>query len=348
MTNIGNGQVSDRQQLQVPNNRLAHIVSFFAAEIDDRTAVEAALAKVHLSHDDIACADQRIPRDAEVKFIQIACDILNDNNFAIRAGLGFRNISTITSYIAKHSGNLREAIEYSSKFYPLVDPASSYALKTSSNAASFEVTHTDTQISQGQSQREYIVFAALSLMRKVTNTDFMPLEIRFQHNRHEGTGDIQRLVGCPVYFGAETNEIILALSTLELPIPTYDRTLQALLINHAEHLHKTQPQPKPVLRSRIEKLLLDNQPGRMPTAKEAAASLGMSRRSFARKLKEAGVSFREISDAVREDLAKTYLNGGIPISEIAFLLDYSDHAGFSTAFKRWTGKTPKSYRLEKE
>jgi AraC-like DNA-binding protein len=44
-------------------------------------------------------------------------------------------------------------------------------------------------------------------------------------------------------------------------------------------------------------------------------------------------------------LATTYLaRSEAPISEIAFLLDYADQATFTTAFKRWTGTTPRAFR----
>jgi AraC-like DNA-binding protein len=48
---------------------------------------------------------------------------------------------------------------------------------------------------------------------------------------------------------------------------------------------------------------------------------------------------------LKKDLAEKYMKQiDLKISDVAFLLGYSDHSAFSTAFKRWTGKTPREAR----
>ncbi|MEP5090288.1 MAG: AraC family transcriptional regulator, partial [Paracoccaceae bacterium] len=100
------------------------------------------------------------------------------------------------------------------------------------------------------------------------------------------------------------------------------------------------------LRGKIEGVVLSGLPGRIVSAEEVASSLGLSRRSLARRLNEEGLSFREIVDHIRCDLAQTYLKGGFTIGEIAFYLDYAGQAAFATAFKRWTGTTPRAFQLQ--
>jgi AraC-like DNA-binding protein len=60
----------------------------------------------------------------------------------------------------------------------------------------------------------------------------------------------------------------------------------------------------------------------------------------------AGTSFQKLFDRTRQELALQHLkNPTAPINDIAFLLGFSDPSAFNRAFKRWTGKTPRSYRL---
>jgi AraC-like DNA-binding protein len=48
---------------------------------------------------------------------------------------------------------------------------------------------------------------------------------------------------------------------------------------------------------------------------------------------------------LRVDLAKRQLrDGGLAISQIAWLLGYREVSAFTHAFKRWTGKTPREVR----
>ena len=72
-----------------------------------------------------------------------------------------------------------------------------------------------------------------------------------------------------------------------------------------------------------------------------AADLGTSERTLSRRLAEQGISFDQLIDDIRKDLAMRYLDEGkVKLQELAFLLGFSMHASFTSAFKRWTGKTP--------
>jgi AraC-like DNA-binding protein len=73
----------------------------------------------------------------------------------------------------------------------------------------------------------------------------------------------------------------------------------------------------------------------------------LSVRSLQRKLQQGGTSFRKLLDRTREDLARQYIcDNGVDLTEIAFLLGFSEHSAFSRAFKRWTGRTPSDMRRE--
>ncbi len=188
------------------------------------------------------------------------------------------------------------------------------------------------------------VRAGLSMMRTITDTNFRPIEIRFDHEAKASTKEILRLAEFPVVFGAEKMEIVLSLSSLDLPVPTYDVNPRRHLTELGDRLLQDQPNPNPSLRAKIEGLLASSLPGRLVPADEVASNLGMSRRTFARRLKDDGLSFRGIVDDLRSDLAKTYLKGGFSISEISFYLDYTDQAAFSTGFKRRAGSSPSDFK----
>ena len=81
------------------------------------------------------------------------------------------------------------------------------------------------------------------------------------------------------------------------------------------------------------------------TIKKVAADLGSSDRTLGRRLAEQGISFDELIDDIRKDLAMRYLDEGqVKLQELAFLLGFSTHASFTSAFKRWTGKTSSETR----
>jgi AraC-like DNA-binding protein len=79
--------------------------------------------------------------------------------------------------------------------------------------------------------------------------------------------------------------------------------------------------------------------------REVAPKLGLSQRTLSRRLAAEGLTFAQVRQTLRADLADRHLaDKDLSISKIAWLLGYQDVSGFSNAFKRWTGKAPRAMR----
>ncbi len=284
----------------------------------------------------------------EALFVRYACDALRDITFAARAGLGVTSASTLTAYISKYSRDLKQVIENTSRFHDIIDPALAFSLRVSGNFASFEADWKDASFARYHRRTEFLMFAALARMRNLTRIDFHPIEMRFQHEVGDQEKAFHKLAGFPVVFGAENLEIILSLSALDLPVPTYDPSLRGHLIEYGEHMLAERRSPQQQTRARVEGLITRSLPGKVIQADEAAASLGMSARTFARRLHSEGTSYREIVDDLRSDLAQTFITNGMSLTEISYSLGYADQAAFSTAFKRWTGQAPSAFKTRVE
>jgi AraC-like DNA-binding protein len=76
-----------------------------------------------------------------------------------------------------------------------------------------------------------------------------------------------------------------------------------------------------------------------------AKRLGSTPRTLQRQLKERQLDYKKLLDDIRRRLAINYLwDGTHTVTDIAFLLGYSETSAFNRAFKRWTGMTPRAYR----
>lgn len=81
------------------------------------------------------------------------------------------------------------------------------------------------------------------------------------------------------------------------------------------------------------------------TIDRVASELGMSRQTLYRRLKGEGVTFEDILEAKRRQLAIRYLQfDRVSVKAAAYKLGFSDPAAFSRAFKRWTGASPSKLR----
>lgn len=329
----------------ISNQRVAHIAAELERQSGDQSAVDRALQAAGLSRNDLNRENATVTSQDEARLLQAAVEIVADTSFATKAGLHFIKNTAVTVYVAKYSEDLRSAIENARKYSVIVDTNLNYFLRTSSNSVSFVIAFSDPFLRQDPRLMEFLTFSILSVMRYVTGREFYPLEIRFNHSAPKEHEVIQRLAGCPVMFDAEETEILLAPSTLNLSIPTYDPSLLRYLEGYGNSLLSKINKPVPDLRAQVEDLLVSNLPGRLLPAGEVASSLGMGRRTLARKLARKGISFSSIADDLRCKLANSYLiQSETPIAEIAFLLDFSDQASFTSAFKRWTKETPKVFR----
>lgn len=328
--------------MDVDAERLSYLIRCLEDHVRDPDVIDKTLGKCGLSRQDAAPFAKTIGYEQEALFVRAACDATGDMTFGAAEGLGFGQhaFNSLTGYIGKHSRNLRAAIESTSRFHDIIDPALAFALRVSGNSASFEVTWKDPRFAKYHRHSEFLIFGALSRFRTFTQVEFLPVELRLDHDVGPLAPAYRTLAGFPVVFGAERIEIILSLPSLDLPIPTYDLRLREHLTNYGDRLLRDLPAKKPELRSRIEGLITAALPTRMPSAEDIAASLGMSPRTFARRLSEDGTSYREVVDDLRCDLAKTFLKDGMSLSEIAFSLGYKDQSAFSVAFKRWTGVAP--------
>lgn len=69
-------------------------------------------------------------------------------------------------------------------------------------------------------------------------------------------------------------------------------------------------------------------------------------RSLQRRLAAVGTSYQDVMDSTPPEAAGRYFSERtISISEIGYLLGYSEPTVFHRAFKRWYGRTGYEYRL---
>lgn len=76
-----------------------------------------------------------------------------------------------------------------------------------------------------------------------------------------------------------------------------------------------------------------------------AALAGLGVRNFQRRLREAGLSYRQAVELARRRRAEALLaETDLSVTEIALALGYADHAGFTRAFTRVAGMPPSAFR----
>ena len=142
---------------------------------------------------------------------------------------------------------------------------------------------------------------------------------------------------------------MLSSGQLDLPVRGADPHLLALVTGHAEAaLAKAGQRAARRPAGRVERVVLEALPRGTPTLGAVAEALGIGERTLARRLAGEGASFRRIVDELRRDMATGYLaDPELSLAQIAYLLGYAEQSAFTSAFRRWTGRSPRRFRVGK-
>ena len=189
---------------------------------------------------------------------------------------------------------------------------------------------------------------ALSILVDMCRTNFgarlAPLRVSLRRPEPADTGPYTAFFGGEVRFGQAEDSFLLDMATADTPLPTANTALAAtfdgILAGQLNELVADD------LVTRCRAWLLHHLTSGEPSEAEMADAMGLSRRSMQRRLNEQGWSYKRVVDDTRAELARRYMGDrSKSLTEIAFLLGFSEQSAFSRAFRRWTGLAPRAFRL---
>ncbi len=182
---------------------------------------------------------------------------------------------------------------------------------------------------------ENVLASWLLYARWIADTSGSPQEVWFEHAQPEGTdiAEYEQLFGCPVRFEQPFSALLVPLQLLSYPLRQADANLLRTLEEHAlalmAELDDDEPLPLRV-KNALRLLLKDG----LPRKERVAERFEMTVRTLQRHLQQAGTSYQQILDELRQELAEHYLvHSDLPIQDIAQYLASPSRAR-STAASR--------------
>ena len=190
-------------------------------------------------------------------------------------------------------------------------------------------------------QIEFWITALIRTCRQLSGFRVVPERVRLVHHRTTGT-ELTEIFGDNIEFGAPVDDVVFPASIRNARIVSADPYLNNLLVSYCEEALGHRKRRPGSFQSTVENTIAPLLPHGKATAADVARQLGLSQRTFARRLSTEGVTFSALLENLRSDLASRYLvEGDMGVSEVAWLLGYREVGSFSHAFRRWTGKTPR-------
>ncbi len=300
------------------------------------------LSKAGLTVEQIENRSTRLKVKSQIKFLQLAAEILQDDflGFHLARDFDLRAIGLLY-YVLASSKELADALRRVERYSEIVNEGISLRIHTGRETAII-FSYVGVERHSDRHQIEFWLTSFVRLCRQLTGRRLEPSRVRFMHRGGKTPPDLRSFLGCEVEFGSNVDELVFPRTVKVMPIVSADPYLNEILIENCEEALARRELGRDSLRPRLENAIAPLLPHGKAQVDEIARELGMSRRTLARRLSSEGLTFSGVLDELRANLAKRYLGDkGLVISEIAWLLGYSEVSAFSHAFKRWTGKTPK-------
>ncbi len=155
---------------------------------------------------------------------------------------------------------------------------------------------------------------------------------------------LERHFGCRVRFNSDRNALVFRSSDLDHPFVTHNEELVAMLGTQLDSELKAQNASVNV-GQQVKDALRRSLAGKRPTLRDVAQELGLSARTLQRRLTDAGITFQQLVEETRRELARHYLKQrSVELNEVAFLLGFEDANSFFRAFQAWEGTSPTEWR----
>jgi AraC-like DNA-binding protein len=183
----------------------------------------------------------------------------------------------------------------------------------------------------------------LSIARRGTGRSIHPKRVEFQ--RPEANRAMyEKHFQCPIKFRAASNVLFFNKSDMDAAFLTYNADLLAVVAPQLEAELKQQLMEKN-FREQVKGTLKRLLAGERPAIEHVARELRLSKRTLQRRLTEDGITFQQLREEARRELARHYLlHSSLELNETAYLLGYEDANSFFRAFHEWEGTSPGQWR----
>ena len=187
--------------------------------------------------------------------------------------------------------------------------------------------------------------ALLRFSRVIAGNGFNPALICLKQSEPADTGYYYELFRCPIQFNAKETSFVIHLEEVDRRLTGSNEQLAKLnehiVVRYLAHSEKQD------IVNRVKAAIIDGLANGMVTETSIAKEMHTTPRNMHRKLQKEDTSFKILLTEIRKELAQQYIQDrSKTLTEISFMLGFSEVSSFSRAFKGWTGRPPSEARQD--
>jgi AraC-like DNA-binding protein len=290
-------------------------------------------------------ANARYPVAAIRRLWKLAAELSGDSCFGLTAAEQWHPTSWHgLGYAWLASATLEEAFRRLVRYSGLISTSANIALEERGGVLRLTAS---TVPGAGLEDWPVLVDASAAtivhMCRVACGRDFDPDGVELPHEGRGCRRRRQEFFRAPILYGAREIAILVNAGRARRPLPSANAELaHANERVIADYLAALGGGSTSV---RVRRQLIDDLPSGDVTEEGVARALHMSRRTLQRKLGDEGTTYAAVLQDVRRELAESFIrDDSLTLSEITYLLGFSEVSSFSRSFKRWTGLPPTAYR----
>jgi AraC-like DNA-binding protein len=302
-------------------------------------SVERLLTGARIAADLIDNSSAVVPMESALRLAELACRDLGTDHLGLRISLP-RSLDDYGPYgqVLQWSLTVHEYLRKGIFLYNTLLSGQRIWLSEHGNELRFNVgTIGGYELGAYQSQFETMVITIKKL--REAKPGWTPAKISLAYRSREALPDVGLFTGSQISRGTGETYFTIPKAMMGLRFPG-----RALLreSDSASLLWRSLPEDLgDLVQLQIESLLSDG----LFQIDTIAESLNQSRRTLQRSLAEQGLSYSQLLTDVRVRQAVRSLEStDRPITEIAYVLGYTEAANFTRAFRRRFGVSPQAFR----
>lgn len=310
---------------------------------------EALLTHAEIADSHFTDLDRRLPFARYVALMRAAKTLTGDDALALHFGerVHMADVS-IVGLIGRASETMQEAFTQLSRYVRLIIDV------PQTGESRFEFQRRDTGlwfVDTRADPNEFPELTESAFAHIITppRTSGVPEWVREAHFTHATPlyrAEYERIFRAPVAFGQKWNALRVDEAVVTHRVAILPRFVFGALTQRADAMMRAL-EAQTTRRGEVERLLMPRLHTGEASIEIVAAKLGISRQTLWRNLRNEGVTFEQVLDQLRCQMALDYLTTRkVSVHETAFLVGFSDSAAFSRAFKRWTGMSPSEARAK--
>lgn len=285
----------------------------------------------------------RVPADQFRRLLLAVIQELHDESFGYLSHKIKPGTFAMMSHAVIHCIELKSAWKRLIQFYQLLSDEYSFSLIEEKSETYFRIQVSESLAEFG----DIFTISSLVFVHRFMNwligqyiplnRAILPQSLADQYR----VNDYKTLFHCPLEFNQSQNQISFQTRFLYMPIIQTPHTLSSFLKDTSELFIRYQLEESFTAKTR--RFLAKELP--FKSVEHLAKDFHITPQTLRRRLRAEGNSYQKIKDELCRDHAIYYLtNQQLTIENIAHILGFSEASTFHRAFKKWTGRSPGSYR----